>query len=158
MLYHSSHIWDRNTIHLLHHPVMHYLFSHKRNESYFLWTQSEAHWCISLSSILLSQLPGKWAISSEAFFEGECFDIPLLRCERGLDHAIPHYVTTYLPLLLVLVANPILFHKTVTAGKSWGNYSWYMDTKCICMPWTHIKKNSYSLWNYIPQLTFFIIF
>ncbi|MEJ1281254.1 hypothetical protein NN561_012203 [Cricetulus griseus] len=38
------------------------------------------------------------------------------RCERGLDHAIPHYVTTYLPLLLVLVANPILFHKTVTAG------------------------------------------
>lgn len=43
-----------------------------------------------------------------------------LRCERGLDHAIPHYVTTYLPLLLVLVANPILFRKTVTAGKEWG--------------------------------------
>ncbi|XP_014443058.1 G-protein coupled receptor 143 isoform X3 [Tupaia chinensis] len=41
-----------------------------------------------------------------------------LRCERGLDHAIPHYVTTYLPLLLVLVANPILFRKTVTAVAS----------------------------------------
>lgn len=40
-----------------------------------------------------------------------------LRCERGLEHAIPHYVTTYLPMLLVLVANPILFRKTVTAGK-----------------------------------------
>ncbi|OBS76224.1 hypothetical protein A6R68_17327 [Neotoma lepida] len=52
------------------------------------------------------------------FFKEECFDIPLLRCERGLDHAIPHYVTTYLPLLLVLVANPILFHKTVTAVAS----------------------------------------
>ncbi|KAM9041040.1 G-protein coupled receptor 143-like [Megaptera novaeangliae] len=41
-----------------------------------------------------------------------------LRCERGLEHAIPHYVTTYLPLLLVLVANPILFRKTVTAVAS----------------------------------------
>ncbi|XP_016063057.1 PREDICTED: G-protein coupled receptor 143, partial [Miniopterus natalensis] len=42
----------------------------------------------------------------------------LSRCERGLEHAIPHYVTTYLPLLLVLVANPILFRKTVTAVAS----------------------------------------
>lgn len=42
---------------------------------------------------------------------------PPRRCERGLEHAIPHYVTTYLPLLLVLVANPILFRKTVTAGR-----------------------------------------
>ncbi|XP_045239167.1 G-protein coupled receptor 143 isoform X2 [Macaca fascicularis] len=41
-----------------------------------------------------------------------------LRCERGLDHAIPHYVTMYLPLLLVLMANPILFQKTVTAVAS----------------------------------------
>ncbi|XP_077650369.1 G-protein coupled receptor 143 [Urocitellus parryii] len=40
------------------------------------------------------------------------------RCERGLDHAIPHYITTYLPLLLVLVANPVLFQKTVTAVAS----------------------------------------
>ncbi|XP_063099188.1 G-protein coupled receptor 143 isoform X3 [Cavia porcellus] len=40
------------------------------------------------------------------------------RCEKGLDHAIPHYVTTYLPLLLVLVANPVLFHKTVAAVAS----------------------------------------
>ncbi|XP_054437149.1 G-protein coupled receptor 143 [Pteronotus mesoamericanus] len=42
----------------------------------------------------------------------------LSRCERDLEHAIPHYVTTYLPLLLVLVANPILFRKTVTAVAS----------------------------------------
>ncbi|XP_047392084.1 G-protein coupled receptor 143 isoform X2 [Sciurus carolinensis] len=40
------------------------------------------------------------------------------RCERGLDHAIPHYITTYLPLLLVLMANPVLFQKTVTAVAS----------------------------------------
>ncbi|XP_027463736.2 G-protein coupled receptor 143 isoform X2 [Zalophus californianus] len=40
------------------------------------------------------------------------------RCERDLEHAIPHYVTTYLPLLLVFVANPILFQKTVTAVAS----------------------------------------
>nr|XP_055193481.1 G-protein coupled receptor 143 isoform X4 [Nyctereutes procyonoides]XP_055193482.1 G-protein coupled receptor 143 isoform X4 [Nyctereutes procyonoides] len=40
------------------------------------------------------------------------------RCERDLEHAIPHYVTTYLPLLLVLVANPVLFQKTVTAVAS----------------------------------------
>nr|DBA34097.1 TPA: hypothetical protein GDO54_001695 [Pyxicephalus adspersus] len=40
-------------------------------------------------------------------------------CEEGLEHAIPHYVTTYTPLLLVMVVNPILFKRTVSAGKSW---------------------------------------
>nr|KAF6394673.1 G protein-coupled receptor 143 [Rousettus aegyptiacus] len=40
------------------------------------------------------------------------------RCDRGLEHAVPHYVTTYLPLLLVLLANPILFRRTVTAVAS----------------------------------------
>ncbi|XP_077199387.1 G-protein coupled receptor 143 [Paroedura picta] len=39
-------------------------------------------------------------------------------CENGLEHAIPHYVTTYVPLVLVLLANPILFNKTVTAVAS----------------------------------------
>lgn len=46
---------------------------------------------------------------------------PAPRCERGLEHTIPHYITTYLPLLLVLVGNPILFRKTVTAGKGQGS-------------------------------------
>ncbi|XP_055493434.1 G-protein coupled receptor 143 isoform X1 [Leucoraja erinacea] len=36
-------------------------------------------------------------------------------CEKGLQHAIPHYVTTYTPLLLVLLVNPILFSKTAAA-------------------------------------------
>ncbi|KAM9321267.1 G-protein coupled receptor 143 [Gastrophryne carolinensis] len=36
-------------------------------------------------------------------------------CEEGLEHAIPHYITTYAPLLLVMVANPILFKMTVSA-------------------------------------------
>ncbi|NXX69657.1 GP143 protein, partial [Spizella passerina] len=40
----------------------------------------------------------------------------LSSCENGLEHAIPHYITTYAPLLLVLVANPILFRRTVSAG------------------------------------------
>ncbi|XP_072541403.1 G-protein coupled receptor 143 [Salminus brasiliensis] len=39
-------------------------------------------------------------------------------CENGLQHAIPHYVTTYAPLLLVLMVNPILFTRTVTAVTS----------------------------------------
>ncbi|POI33453.1 hypothetical protein CIB84_002795 [Bambusicola thoracicus] len=39
----------------------------------------------------------------------------LSSCERGLEHAIPHYITTYAPLLLVLVVNPVLFRRTVTA-------------------------------------------
>ncbi|XP_069061244.1 G-protein coupled receptor 143 isoform X1 [Pleurodeles waltl] len=39
-------------------------------------------------------------------------------CENGLEHAIPHYVTTYAPLLLVLVVNPILFSRTVAAVAS----------------------------------------
>nr|XP_006120261.1 G-protein coupled receptor 143 isoform X2 [Pelodiscus sinensis] len=39
-------------------------------------------------------------------------------CENGLLHAIPHYITTYAPLLLVLVANPILFRMTVAAVAS----------------------------------------
>ncbi|XP_075052567.1 G-protein coupled receptor 143 [Mixophyes fleayi] len=36
-------------------------------------------------------------------------------CEESLEHAIPHYITTYAPLLLVMVANPILFSRTVAA-------------------------------------------
>ncbi|XP_069495215.1 G-protein coupled receptor 143 isoform X2 [Ambystoma mexicanum] len=39
-------------------------------------------------------------------------------CEEGLEHAIPHYVTTYAPLLLVLLVNPILFSRTVAAVAS----------------------------------------
>ncbi|KAI4806027.1 hypothetical protein KUCAC02_010619 [Chaenocephalus aceratus] len=39
-------------------------------------------------------------------------------CEQGLQHAIPHYVTTYAPMLLVLVANPIFFNRTISAVTS----------------------------------------
>ncbi|XP_069558527.1 G-protein coupled receptor 143 [Brachyistius frenatus] len=39
-------------------------------------------------------------------------------CEKGLQHAIPHYVTTYAPMLLVLVANPIFFNRTISAVTS----------------------------------------
>ncbi|XP_059819238.1 G-protein coupled receptor 143 [Hypanus sabinus] len=39
-------------------------------------------------------------------------------CENGLQHAVPHYVTTYAPLLLVLFINPILFWKAASAVAS----------------------------------------
>ncbi|XP_043548649.1 G-protein coupled receptor 143 [Chiloscyllium plagiosum] len=39
-------------------------------------------------------------------------------CENGLEHAIPHYITTYIPLLLVLLVNPILFGKAASAVAS----------------------------------------
>ncbi|CAG5865667.1 unnamed protein product [Menidia menidia] len=39
-------------------------------------------------------------------------------CEKGLQHAIPHYVTTYAPMLLVLTANPVFFSRTISAVTS----------------------------------------
>ncbi|XP_041127861.1 G-protein coupled receptor 143-like isoform X2 [Polyodon spathula] len=36
-------------------------------------------------------------------------------CENGLEHAVLHYITTYAPILLVLIVNPILFGRTGTA-------------------------------------------
>ncbi|GAB1303223.1 G-protein coupled receptor 143 [Apodemus speciosus] len=70
----------------------------------------------SVSTILLYHIMA-WGLAVLLCVEGAVmlYYPSVSRCERGLDHAIPHYVTTYLPLLLVLVANPILFHKTVTS-------------------------------------------
>ncbi|XP_060231139.1 G-protein coupled receptor 143 isoform X4 [Meriones unguiculatus] len=72
-----------------------------------------------LSTILLYHIMA-WGLAILLCVEGAVmlYYPSVSRCQRGLDHAIPHYVTTYLPLLLVLVANPILFHKTVTAVAS----------------------------------------
>ncbi|ERE65735.1 G-protein coupled receptor [Cricetulus griseus] len=72
-----------------------------------------------LSTILLYHIMA-WGLAVLLCVEGAVmlYYPSVSRCERGLDHAIPHYVTTFLPLLLVLVANPILFHKTVTAVAS----------------------------------------
>ncbi|EPY89960.1 hypothetical protein CB1_000066002 [Camelus ferus] len=69
------------------------------------------------STVLLYHLMA-WGLAALLCVEGALmlYHPSVARCERGLEHAIPHYVTTYLPLLLVLVANPILFRKTVTAG------------------------------------------
>uniref|UniRef100_A0A3Q0SME3 G-protein coupled receptor 143 n=1 Tax=Amphilophus citrinellus TaxID=61819 RepID=A0A3Q0SME3_AMPCI len=39
-------------------------------------------------------------------------------CEQGLQHAIPHYVTTYAPMLLVLLANPVFFNRTISTVTS----------------------------------------
>ncbi|XP_053436983.1 G-protein coupled receptor 143 [Nycticebus coucang] len=72
-----------------------------------------------LSTVLLYHIMA-WGLASLLCVEGAAllYYPSVFRCERGLDHAIPHYVTSYLPLLLVLVANPILFQKTVTAVAS----------------------------------------
>uniref|UniRef100_A0A3B3ZMY3 G-protein coupled receptor 143 n=1 Tax=Periophthalmus magnuspinnatus TaxID=409849 RepID=A0A3B3ZMY3_9GOBI len=39
-------------------------------------------------------------------------------CEQGLQHAVPHYVTTYAPMLLVLIVNPVFFSRTTSAVTS----------------------------------------
>ncbi|KAF7665432.1 hypothetical protein LDENG_00143670 [Lucifuga dentata] len=39
-------------------------------------------------------------------------------CEKGLQHAIPHYATTYAPMLLVLIANSVFFNRTISAVTS----------------------------------------
>uniref|UniRef100_F7CFY2 G-protein coupled receptor 143 n=1 Tax=Macaca mulatta TaxID=9544 RepID=F7CFY2_MACMU len=72
-----------------------------------------------LSTILLYHIMA-WGLATLLCVEGAAmlYYPSVSRCERGLDHAIPHYVTMYLPLLLVLMANPILFQKTVTAVPS----------------------------------------
>ncbi|XP_058391393.1 G-protein coupled receptor 143 isoform X2 [Diceros bicornis minor] len=72
-----------------------------------------------LSTILLYHIMA-WGLAALLCVEGVVmlYYPSVARCERDLEHAIPHYVTTYLPMLLVLVANPILFRKTVTAVAS----------------------------------------
>ncbi|XP_063516508.1 G-protein coupled receptor 143 isoform X2 [Pongo pygmaeus] len=72
-----------------------------------------------LSTILLYHIMA-WGLATLLCVEGAAmlYYPSVSRCEQGLDHTIPHYVTMYLPLLLVLVANPILFQKTVTAVAS----------------------------------------
>ncbi|KAF5920744.1 hypothetical protein HPG69_010278 [Diceros bicornis minor] len=75
--------------------------------------------CFSPSTILLYHIMA-WGLAALLCVEGVVmlYYPSVARCERDLEHAIPHYVTTYLPMLLVLVANPILFRKTVTAVAS----------------------------------------
>ncbi|XP_007954358.1 LOW QUALITY PROTEIN: G-protein coupled receptor 143 [Orycteropus afer afer] len=72
-----------------------------------------------LSTILLYHMMA-WGLAAVLCVEGGVmlYHPSLSRCEKGLEHAIPHYITMYLPLMLVLVANPILFRKTVTAVAS----------------------------------------
>ncbi|KAM7044517.1 G-protein coupled receptor 143 [Molossus nigricans] len=72
-----------------------------------------------LSIILLYHIIA-WGLAALLCAEGllMLYYPSLSRCERDLEHAVPHYITTYLPLLLVLVANPVLFRKTVTAVTS----------------------------------------
>ncbi|KAM9180619.1 G-protein coupled receptor 143 [Dugong dugon] len=72
-----------------------------------------------LSTILLYHMMA-WGLAALLCVEGGVmlYHPSVSRCEKGLQHAIPHYVTTYLPLMLVLVANPVLFWKTVTAVAS----------------------------------------
>ncbi|XP_074839441.1 G-protein coupled receptor 143 [Carettochelys insculpta] len=72
-----------------------------------------------LSTIVLYHMM-TWGLAILLCVEGIAmlYHPSVARCEDGLLHAIPHYITTYAPLLLVLVANPILFSRTVIAVAS----------------------------------------
>ncbi|XP_044522911.1 G-protein coupled receptor 143 [Gracilinanus agilis] len=72
-----------------------------------------------LSTILLYHIMA-WGLAILLCIEGiiMLYYPSVFSCENGLEHAIPHYVTTYVPLLLVLLANPLLFRKTVMAVAS----------------------------------------
>ncbi|XP_034505191.1 LOW QUALITY PROTEIN: G-protein coupled receptor 143 [Ailuropoda melanoleuca] len=83
-------------------------------DAYLVIRRSAGH-----STILLYRIMA-WGLAALLCVEGVAvlYYPSVSRCERDLEHAIPHYVTTYLPLLLVFVANPILFRKTVAAVAS----------------------------------------
>nr|XP_013806640.1 PREDICTED: G-protein coupled receptor 143 isoform X2 [Apteryx mantelli mantelli] len=72
-----------------------------------------------LSTIVLYHMM-TWGLALLLCVEGAAllYYPSLSSCENGLEHAIPHYITTYAPLLLVLVVNPILFRRTVSAVAS----------------------------------------
>uniref|UniRef100_U3IDB0 G-protein coupled receptor 143 n=1 Tax=Anas platyrhynchos platyrhynchos TaxID=8840 RepID=U3IDB0_ANAPP len=72
-----------------------------------------------LSTIVLYHMMA-WGLAVLLCVEGVAllYYPSLSSCEKGLEHAIPHYITTYAPLLLVLVVNPILFRRTVSAVAS----------------------------------------
>uniref|UniRef100_UPI00358EC0D7 G-protein coupled receptor 143 isoform X2 n=1 Tax=Myxine glutinosa TaxID=7769 RepID=UPI00358EC0D7 len=40
------------------------------------------------------------------------------RCEENMEHAIPHYVSTYVPMFLVFLVCPVLYIQTVRAVSS----------------------------------------
>ncbi|XP_035629669.1 G-protein coupled receptor 143-like isoform X3 [Oncorhynchus keta] len=72
--------------------------------------------CILLVDLLLccGRLPGGQKI---CWNQGVAmlYYTSISSCENGLQHAIPHYITTYAPLMLVLIVNPTLFARTVSA-------------------------------------------
>ncbi|XP_062939890.1 G-protein coupled receptor 143-like [Cynocephalus volans] len=100
-------------IQLLYSACFWWLFCYAVDAYLVIWRSA------GLSTILLYHIM-VWGLATLLCLEGAVmlYYPSVSRCERGLDHTIPHYVTTYLPLLLVLVTNPILFQKTVTAVAS----------------------------------------
>ncbi|KAF3815770.1 hypothetical protein GH733_016309 [Mirounga leonina] len=100
-------------------------------DAYLVIRRSAGH-----STILLYHLMA-WGLAALLCVEGAVllYYPSVSRCERDLEHAIPHYVTTYLPLLLVFVANPILFQKTVTAvGQETGSRAQEMSQMQCWLP------------------------
>jgi len=37
-------------------------------------------------------------------------------CETNTYNLLPHYLTTYIPMSIVMIVNPILYSKTTAAG------------------------------------------
>ncbi|KAL4635724.1 G-protein coupled receptor 143-like [Arapaima gigas] len=69
-----------------------------------------------LSTIVLYHMI-TWGLAAMLCAEGVAmlYYPSISSCQNGLLHAIPHYVTTYAPMLLVLLVNPVLFARTVAA-------------------------------------------
>ena len=47
-------------------------------------------------------------------------------CEGRVFHLVPHYLSTYVPLCLVMIVNPVLYSKTTTAGIQFLQYHKYL--------------------------------
>ncbi|KAF3843183.1 hypothetical protein F7725_002032 [Dissostichus mawsoni] len=77
----------------------------------FWWT-----FCYAVDVFLVVKTSA--GISTIILYHMITWGLAVLLCEQGLQHAIPHYVTTYAPMLLVLVANPIFFNRTISAVTS----------------------------------------
>ncbi|XP_061419704.1 G-protein coupled receptor 143 [Lethenteron reissneri] len=68
----------------------------------------------------------------------------LFMCEQSIEHAIPHYICTYIPMFMGFFVNPILFSRTVTTVSSLlkGRHGIYTENerRLECQLRTHFFK------------------
>uniref|UniRef100_S4RC57 G protein-coupled receptor 143 n=1 Tax=Petromyzon marinus TaxID=7757 RepID=S4RC57_PETMA len=68
----------------------------------------------------------------------------IFMCEQSIEHAIPHYICTYIPMFMGFFVNPILFSRTVTTVSSLlkGRHGIYTENerRLECQLRTHFFK------------------